>query len=366
MAKKPFEKPAREPLFHVVKRDTISMPRALLIRVVTVVVAILLCACLSPLIMGASPLEFLKTMFEGSFGSEFRIWKFAKNLAILLCISLAVTPAFRMRFWNIGAEGQVLIGALAATACAFYIKDAVPNWALLVIMFVAAVAVSSFWAWLPAIFKARWNTNETLFTLMMNYISQYAVGFALIVWNGRDSLPEQAYGHLPRLFDNEYLLPILVVAVLTVGLYVYLRHTKQGYEISVVGESENTAHYIGIPVGKIIRRTLLISGALCGIAAFLIVAALDHSVTANTVGGQGFTAIMVSWLAKFNPLIMIVTSGLIVFLDAGAAELANHFGTSVQGFPNVTVGIILFFIIGCEFFIHYRIKLRPRKGGNRT
>ncbi len=352
----------REPLFHIVKRASIPMGKAMLIRVIAVLAAFLLCALLSPLLLGATPLKFLKTLFDASFGSPHRIWTFAKNTAVMLGIALAVTPAFRMKFWNIGAEGQVLIGALASAACAYYIGGSLPGWLLLVIMLAASVLIGAIWAGLPAICKAKWNTNETLFTLMMNYIAQYAVSFALVLWTGRDSMPELQFGHLPRVI-NEYFLLILVVVILTVLLYIYLKHTKQGYEISVVGESENTARYIGINVGKVIIRTLLISGAICGLVGFLIVAALDHSVTAATVGGQGFTAIMVSWLAKFNPLIMVGTSALIIFLDQGASDLADTFGTSVQAFPNIAVGIILFFIIGCEFFINYEIKFRSKKGG---
>ncbi len=351
------EKPIREPLFHVVKRSNISFAKAMLIRILAVLAALLLCSVLSYVLIGADPIQFVKSLFKGSFGSDRRIWKFAKDTAVMLCIALAVTPAFRMRFWNIGAEGQVLIGALAAATCAYYIGTSLPNWLLLIVMFAAAVLVSALWAGIPAIFKAKWNTNETLFTLMMNYIAQYAVAFALMVWTGRDSMRRLEVGILPKV-GHEYFLVIAVALVLAIAGFIYLKHTKQGYEISVVGESENTARYIGINVGKVIIRTLLISGAVCGIAGFLIVSALDNSVTVNSVGGQGFTAIMVSWLAKFNPLIMIGTSALIVFLNQGAAELANSFNTSDKAFPNIAVGIILFFIIGCEFFINYQIKLR--------
>ena len=352
------ESKTREPLFHVVKRSDISKGKALLIRVIAVAAAVILSSLLSYLLIGANPFKFISTLFEGAFGSSRRIWKLAKDTAVMLCIALAVTPAFRMRFWNIGAEGQVLIGALASVACAHYLGASIPGWALLVIMFFSSLAIGAIWGGIPAIFKAKWQTNETLFTLMMNYVATYLVSYFLIKWtpNGSSTLGELSFGHLPKIY-NEYLLLILVVLILTALVYIYLHYSKQGYEISVVGESEKTARYIGINVGKVILRTMLISGAICGLAGFLIVSALDHSITTTTVGGQGFTAIMVSWLAKFNPIYMIFTSLLVVFLQQGGAEISSDFNIS-DAFPNVVVGIILFFIIGCEFFINYRIKFR--------
>ena len=349
----------REPWFHVAKRDVMPFYYSLLVRVIAIVLALLLCGLITFLIVGRNPIELYISMFRGSFGTSRKIWKLVKDVAVLLCISLAVTPAFRMRFWNIGAEGQVLVGCLATTACMFYLGGSVPDSLLIPIMLAAALIAGAIWGIIPAIFKAKWKTNETLFTLMMNYIATYLVGYFLLVWtpDGSSTLPRLQYGHLPTLFGNQYLLIVLIVVVLTALMYVYLYYSKHGYEISVVGESENTARYIGIHVPKVIVRTMIVSGAVCGLAGFLIVGGLDHSITTESVGGQGFTAIMVSWLAKFNPLIMVATSFLLIFLDQGAAQMSQDFGMS-QAFPKVITGIILFFIIGCEFFIHYRLVFR--------
>ncbi|MBR2611983.1 MAG: ABC transporter permease [Clostridia bacterium] len=345
-----------EPPFHVVKRAQISTKKAMLIRLIAIVAALLLCSLLSAVLIGANPIKFITTLFDGAFGSTRRIWKLAKDTAVLLCISLAVTPAFRMRFWNIGAEGQTLMGALAAAAVAHYLGGKMPNGVLLLLMFVAAVIVGAVWGGIPAIFKAKWNTNETLFTLMMNYIASGIVAYFLLLWtpSGSSVLGELPHGHMPSII-NDYFPLIVAVLILTVLLFVYLRYAKHGYEISVVGESENTAKYVGINVGKVIVRTMLISGAICGIAGFLIVSALDHSVSETTVGGLGFTAIMASWLAKFNPLIMIGSSLFIVFLNQGANQITTTFNIA-SAFPDMVVGIILFFIIGCEFFINYSLK----------
>ena len=356
---KEINKTHREPLFHVLKRPSISFGKALFIRIAAILIAFVVCALISGvLVNNATPVSFFESVFKGSFGTTRKIWKLFKDISVLLCISLAITPAFRMKFWNIGAEGQVLVGALACAACMYYLNGKASDSVIIICMFAASVLAGMVWAGIPALFKAQWNTNETLFTLMMNYIATYLVAYFLIKWtpSGSSSLGILPAGHLPRL-GHEYLLIIVSVALLTVLVHIYLNYSKHGYEISVVGESEKTAKYIGINVKKVIIRTMLFSGALCGIAAFLIVGGLDHTVTENTVGGLGFTAIMVSWLAKFKPFNMIFTSLLIVFLKQGAAQLSQDFDIS-SAFPNIVVGIILFFVIGCEFFINYRIARR--------
>ena len=354
----------------MIKRSNLPIWKAMLFRVIAVLAAFVVCSTLSIFMIGANPIKFISTMFVGAFGTGARIWTFAKDAAILLCIALAITPAFKMRFWNIGAEGQTLIGALASVAVIIYGRDlGLPEWLLLVIMFIVSVLIGAIWGGVPALFKALWGTNETLFTLMMNYVASGLVAYFLLLWtpSGSSVLGRLDTGHLPVLGHENFLL-ILLVLLLTVGIYIYQKYTKQGYEIAVVGESQNTAEYIGINVKKVIIRTMLISGAICGFAGFLIVGALDHSVSVASVGGMGFTAIMVSWLAKFNPLIMIGTSAFITFLDRGAAQVTTTFNID-SSFPDIVVGTMLFFVIGCEFFIGYQLKKKvtketKREGGN--
>ena len=355
-----------ESLFHLTKRTDVNPVRAMLIRLAAIVLGMVVCGLTAFLLIDklhdnpGKIGDFYACFIKGSFASERKLWKFLKNMAILQCISLAVTPAFRMRFWNIGAEGQTLMGVLGAITVAFYFGGKLPEWQLLILMFLAALIYGAVWAVIPALFKAKWNTNETLFTLMMNYVATYVVSYFLVIWvpSGSSTLGKLKYGKLPPLpFGNQYLLIILIVLALTIALYIYLRYSKQGYEISVVGESMRTAQYSGINVQKVIIRTMVVSGLLCGLTGFLIGAGLDQSVTTESVGGQGFTAIIVSWLANFNPLIMIVTSGLISFLNSGAAQISQDFNVS-GALPDVIVGIILFFIIGCEFFIHYKVVFR--------
>ncbi len=357
--------------FHISKRAAIPWYMSWAIHLGAIVLAMAVCALVTTMLTGESPIGVYATIIQGSFGTVRKFWVLLQEMALLLCVSLAVTPAFKMRFWNIGGEGQVLIGGLATAACMFYLGDRMPNGLLILIMVAASIAAGAIWALIPAIFKARWNTNETLFTLMMNYVAIQLVSYFCNIWDRKGSgvvgiiNPNTRAGWFPEVGGQEYLLNVIIVAVLTVGVYVYLRWSKQGYEISVVGESERTARYVGIRVGKVILRTLLISGALCGIAGLLLVGGTDHTISTTTAGGRGFTAVMVSWLAHFNPIIMVLTSFLLAFLSRGSSQIAQNFGLN-HAFGDILTGIILFFIIGSEFFINYRIGFatgKEKEGG---
>lgn len=354
---------SREPLAYISKRDNVPLSSRILVRAVAIVIALIVCGIVTKVLTSDDPLSIYKTIVHGAFGQG-RLLVTVHDIAILLCVSLAVTPAFRMRFWNIGAEGQVLIGCLATAVCMFSLGGRVADWQLMIIMTVAAILSGMLWGVIPAIFKAQWNTNETLFTLMMNYVAIQLVEYFLKIADksgsnvvGPDLL---SHGWLPDIFGVKYLLNIIIVAVITVLMYIYLKYSKHGYEISVVGESENTARYIGINVKKVIIRTMLISGAICGVAGLLLVGGSSHSIDSNLVGGRGFTAIMVSWLGKFNPITMILTTFLLVFLGRGADEATSKFGLNGD-LSDILTGIILFFIIGCEFFINYKINFSHRR-----
>ena len=353
----------REPLFHIVKRDTLPWYQAWGIRAVAIVLALLLCALITTLCTHLNPIKVFGTMFSGAFGSPRKVWILGQNLAILLCISLAVTPAFKMRFWNIGAEGQTLIGCLATTACMITLDDKLPNAALIIVSLIAALLAGALWGFLPAFFKAKWNTNETLFTLMMNYIAMQLASFFIIIWEvpkgaGKIGIINQSTraGWLPEI-GNAYLLPILIVAIMTGFMYIYLTYSKHGYEIAVVGESQRTASYAGIKVDRVIIRTMVLSGALCALMGFMMTAGIDHTLTTTIVDSRGFTAVMVSWMSKFNPFIMIAASLLLVTMDRGASEVASALSLN-HSFADILTGIILFFIIATEFFITYKVTLR--------
>jgi len=350
-------------LGRIIKRDDIVWWKAWMIRIIAVLLALVVCGVITVFLTDLNPIEMYITMIKGALGTSRLVWNLFQNTAILLCVSLAVTPAFKMKFWNIGAEGQVLVGGLATAACMIFLGEKLPSYVLIPIMLIASIVSGAIWAFVPAYFKTRFNSNETLFTLMMNYVAIQIVAYYTLEWSmpkGSGTPRTLEFGQLPVLFGQKYLINILVVIVITVIVYIYLKYSKQGYEISVVGESEKTAKYIGINVKNVILRTMLISGAICGITGFLLVAGTDHSLKSDTAGGRGFTAIMVSWLAKFNPIFMILTSLLIAFLQKGASKISEVYRLN-SSFSDIITGIIIFFIIGSEFFINYKIKFNKKE-----
>lgn len=356
----------KEPIFHVVKRDAMPWYRSMGIRVAAILLALILCAVITTITTGINPIQVYESIFTGAFGTVRKTWVTLQNTAILLLIALALTPAFKMKFWNIGGEGQVLMGGLAAAACMICLADKLPNVLLIVCMIIASIAAGSIWGFIPAFFKTKWNTNETLSTLMMNYIATQLVAFFTIVWevpkgSGKIGIINQdsKLGWLPQIFGSKYLLSIIVAVIITIFMYIYLKYSKHGYEITVVGESENTAKYVGIKVGKVIIRTMVLSGAICGLVGLLLVGGINHTVTTTIAGGQGFTAVLVSWMSKFNPLTMVFSSFLIIFMDRGASEISTNFGLN-HSYADILTGIILFFIIGCEFFITYKLQFRKK------
>ena len=352
-------------MIQISKRGELGRGKALAIRAAGLLVGVLLCALITVVVTGENPAEVFAAIFKGSFGSTRKTWIFLQNTAVLLMISLAVTPAFRMRCWNLGAEGQVLAGAMASTACMVLLAGKMSNGMAVVCMLLASIVAGAIWAGLPAFFKARFNTNETLFTLMMNYVAMQIVSFFCVKWenpkgSGQMGVINQNthFGWVPDLY-NRYLLVIVVAAALTVFMFFYLNYTKHGFELTVVGESERTARYVGIKVERVVIRTMLLSGLICGIVGFLLVGGINHNVSSEIAGGQGFTAVMVSWLAKFNPLIMVLFSALLIFLGAGAKELATSLGLN-QSFGEMLTAILIFCIIGSEFFINYRISFHKK------
>ena len=334
---------------HIIKRVGIAPWKAWMIRGIAILMALAVCAIITMIVTKLNPFSVFKTMVDGTLGNSLRTWRTGYRVAILLGISLAVTPAFKMRFWNIGAEGQVLAGALAAAICMFYagklpfflnpnISLAVKDLIVITCMLIASICAGALWGFLPAFFKSRWNTNETLFTLMMNYVALQLVKFIIAyrdvkypwsangtvvgIFNSDQKLGSYQVGWFPEVGGSRYLLPIILIAVLTIVLYLYLKYSKHGYEIAVVGESERTARYAGIKVEHVIVRTMVLSGAICGLIGFMLVGT-DRTLTDTLVDGRGYTAVMVSWMAKFNPIGMVFAAFLLVFMQLGAKEVAS-------------------------------------------
>lgn len=360
----------REPLIRISKRNRDAMPlwQSVLVRIIAILISLLICGIIIYAIVKLNPVEVYKAMFEGAFSTSKRLWVFIRDVMMMLCIGVGLAPAFKMRFWNLGAEGQILIGGIATAACMIYLgKGQVAPALLMIIMFLAAALSGGVWGAIPAIFKARWNTNEVLFTLMMNYIAIQLTSFFVSKWEnpfGSNVVgiinPRTRIGWFPEVLGQQYLLNLIIVLVLAIVMFLYLKYSKQGFEIAVVGESENTARYAAINVRRVIVRSMAISGAVCGIAGFIAVSGAGHTISTSTAGGRGFTAVIVAWLAKFNTFVMILISALIVFLEKGAIEIASRYNLSDYVSSMIT-GIILFFILGSEFFVNYKVRFRGGK-----
>ena len=354
-----------EPLVRIAKREGATFPQKVLVRAVAILLALVVDAFFIYFVTGLNPISVYRVMWNGTFMNTTRFSWAMRDLSSLLCIAIALAPAFKMRFWNIGAEGQVLIGGLVTALIMVYFGNSLPAPALFAAMVLGSLLAGGLWGFVPAWFKSRWNTNETLFTLMMNYVATSIVACMTNLMRGQASSlgtlnKGTKAGWLPVIAGQRYTINIIVVIVLTSAMYAYLRYSKQGYEISVVGESENTARYAGINVRRVMIRTMLISGALCGLCGFMIVAGRDQTISTTTAGGNGFTAIIVAWLAKFNTFYMALISFLLIFLQRGASEIASAYSLNEYA-ADIITGIILFFILGSEFFINYRLIWRHGK-----
>lgn len=350
----------KEPLLRLVKRDALSKKQIILIYAIAIVGSLLLSAIICSLFSSKNPFSFFGALFNGALGSSRRIWLLLQDTALLLGVAVALVPAFKMKFWNLGGNGQILVGCLAAISCMFYLGGKLPDALLIPIMVLASLLAGAIWGVLPAIFKAFFDTNESLFTLMLNYIAAALVSMFITIWvkSGSGVLEPLPNGNFPDLFGSKYLLTVIVFFALAALMYVYLKHTKHGYEIAVVGDSPNTAKYIGIDVKRVIIRTMIISGALAGLVGLFLAGGINHTVSTASANNMGFTAIMATWLAAFNPLVMMGTCFFIAFISNGMVEVRAAFGFTNDSIANIVIGLVYFCVIACSFFITYRVVFR--------
>lgn len=352
----------KEPLIRITKREKISNSKAMGIRLIALVLALATGGILM-LILGKNPFEIYSSMWNGAFSSKIKIYETIKVTIPLLVAAIGISYAFKMKFWNIGGEGQILMGGIAATAVVVYGGN-IPHVPKLILMFLAAAVVGGIYGAIPAIFKSKYNTNETLFTLMLNYIALQFIRFLQYMpgWQAEGTTFPKIRNftldeRLPKVFGVH--IGWIIALVIVVVSYIYLYKTKQGYEISIVGGSENTAKYAGINVSKVFVRTMFISAAICGIVGFLQVAGADGTLTETTAGGDGFTAIIVAWMSHLNPFVMIIVSLFIAFLERGASNIQTTHGIPAS-MASVLTGTILFFMLGSEFFINYKVIFRNK------
>lgn len=359
----------KEPLIRLVKRDALPTWKIILIYAIAILGSLLLSSVICSLFSSKNPLKFFSALFIGAIGSSRNIWILLQDTALLLGVAVALVPAFKMKFWNLGGNGQILVGSLAAISCMYYLGGKISDALLIPLMTVASILAGAIWGVLPAIFKAFFDTNESLFTLMLNYIATGLVTMFLMIWlegGKKTSLEPIAYGNFPELFGSKYLLTILVFFALAALMYVYLKYTKHGYEISVVGDSPNTAKYIGIDVKRVIIRTMIISGALAGLVGLFLAGNIDHTIRMDSARNMGFTAIMATWLAAFNPLVMMGTCLFIIFISRGMVMVRADFGFTNDSIANIVIGLVYFCVIACSFFITYRVVFRKAENAEKT
>lgn len=349
-----------------VKRAQLPKNKVIALRLIALVLA-LIAGAIFILIIGNNPFSVYKTMVEGAFRSKLAIYGTVKIMIPLLVTSLGVTLAFKMRFWNIGGEGQIIMGAVFASYFGIFHGDW-PSYILLPVMLIAAMIGGGLTGLLPAFFKAKYNTNETLFTLMLNYI---ALNFVVFLREGPWADPSSpgykkfalftANGRLPKVFGVH--AGWIIAFIILILVFVYLKFFKQGYEVEVVGESSATASYAGMNVKKIILRTMFLSGGICGIVGMIEVSGNAGTMSEGITRGVGFTAIIVAWLAGLKPWSILIISALFSIMEKGSSVVESTFGLS-EACADVLQGIILFFVIGCEFFIRYKFTTSKTGGRN--
>ena len=365
--------------FHIVKRDNCPLWQKCLLYFAAVALALLLGAVLLTA-LEVDPVAYYTRMFTmGTVGNKiaYKVWiNYFKDLVPLVLTSVALSLAFKMRFWNIGGEGQFILGAISAAFVAFQLGGTMPNFVVLMLMCLAAMLVAGLYGLVVAALKVRFGTNETLLTLMLNYIALYIliyVSEAKESWNfflDPDSL-RPVFASFSELVSfpgipmgGKFTLNICVILTALIGLlvFLYLRYTKQGYEISVVGDSARTAQYAGMKVSHVVLRTVFLSAALIGLAAAFKVGTagiLSTSITDDV----GWTGIIVAWLSQLNTIVIFVVSALICVLHYGSTVAAATFSQVDSSFANMLQGVILFLVLAADFYTRFKI-VPVKKGGN--
>lgn len=346
------------------KRAELPKKQEMIIRAVAIVFS-LVCAGLVILILGFNPLVIFREIVIGALGTELRLQQTIVKAIPLVITSLGILVAFKMKFWNIGGEGQIMMGAFGASLVALF-GPSMPAPLTLLAMAVSAMIFGGIWAFIPAFFKARFGTNETIFTLMLNYIAiKWVTYLQYGPWKDPASqgFPKVANfepaAFMPSLFGVHigWIIAIILVAL----VYIFINHTKKGFEITVVGESLETARYAGMNIKSIIITAMLVSGGLCGLTGMIQASAIEHTLNSAISGGYGFTAIITTWLGRLSaPVILGVCIAFAILLQGGAyLQIALSVPSSVA---EMIQGIILFFVLGSEFFLQYRLSFRHEPG----
>jgi len=351
------------PSFYIERQPTASRLVTILLPIVSLFFALLLGSVVL-LAAGHDPLAVYSAMYNGAFGSTNGLAETLVKTIPLLLAALGVSIAFRMLLWNIGAEGQLHLGAIFATGTALYLLPSAPSYVIIPSMVLAGFIGGALWGLVPGVLRAYFKVNEIITSLMLNYVaillSEYLVhgpwknpqGFG---FPGTTTFPEAAW--LPRLLPTRVHLGLLFGIIAAIVLFVILRRTVWGYEIRVIGENERAARYAGMNIARNILLVMVLSGGLAGIAGMSEVSGIAHQLQRNLSPGYGYTAIIVAWLAKLNPWVIVLVSFLFAGLLVGGDQLQVSMGLPAAIAPMLQ-GTILFFLLGGEVLARYRIRLR--------
>lgn len=350
-------------MIKISKRAELPKRQETVIRAIAIAFS-LICAGLVIMVLGFNPITVFHEIVLGALGTEIRIQQTIVKAIPLLITSLGILVAFKMKFWNIGGEGQIMMGAFGASLVALNVPGSLSTPLTLLAMAVVAMIFGGIWAFIPAFFKAKFGTNETIFTLMMNYI---AIKWVTYLQYGPWKDPEsQGFPKIAN-FEPNAILPSLfgvhigwiISIIIVILVYIFINHTKKGFEITVVGESIETARYAGMNINAIIITSMLISGGLCGLTGMIQASAIEKTLTASISGGYGFTAIITTWLGRLSsPIIMVVCIAFAILLQGGAyLQIAMSIPAAVA---DMIEGIILFFVLGSEFFLQYKLSFEHK------
>jgi general nucleoside transport system permease protein len=344
-------------MIRFIKKTEVTRRESIIIRMSAVLCALLITSIFL-LFLDLNPFEVYGAMLKGAFGSTYKFKQTIVKAVPLLIASLGIAVAFKMQFWNIGGEGQIMIGAFAASFVALKIPG-LPGILMLPLMIAAGFIGGALWAFIPAILKSKLKTNETIITLMMNYI---ALNFLTFLQYGpwKDSkakgfpkipdFPEAAI--LPKVFGVH--IGWIFAVILATLIFIFINHTKKGYEITVLGESEKTALYAGININKTILTAMAVSGGLCGLAGMIQASAVNNTLSVTVSGGAGNTAIIIAWLSQLSVFGIALVSILFAALLEGGAYIQTTFSIP-EAAALILQAVILFFVLGCEFFIRYKL-----------
>ena len=359
----------KDPLIKISKRQNLALGYKLLLTIGAILLSLvlggILLACL-----GYNPVDFYVQMILGNFKNSSYLKLMVRVLIPLLITSLGVSLAFKMRFWNIGAEGQFIVGALIAMTFSLLIGDSLPSPLGAIIIVLLGTLGGGLYALFVAVLKVKFGTNETLMTLMLNYVALYIASYTLktdfyaVQGQGVPAfkvIAESLWLTEINIGKFSFDTALFVAVALVVIMFVYFKQSKQGYELNVVGDSPNTAKYAGMKVKWIIVRTMFLSGAIIGMAGALKLcgSSAGHTFSANITGGVGWTSIIVAWLAKLNPIGIFIASLLMSILERGCAFARTSLGIS-ESMSDVLQGIILFTVLASDFFINYKVSFRKK------